>query len=197
MATKFDFANIVASEEKWTPVPAGAYVVVITGIEDDPRIKRFKVIFDIAEGPRAGAYANDQYDSSHRIWVKRDENDVSRLKWWLEKLNESNPGFDAFAAYNAFAGGKDENGNDLPDNPQMLQWFVGRTFGLSMLHKYTMWDKEKRQEVVSKYGRPDWENARICSANSARAGLAPVPEATEKNFPPVAPAQGAADAILF
>lgn len=197
MATKFDFANIVASDEKWTPVPAGAYVVTITAIEDDPRTKKFKVVFDIAEGARVAAYANDRYDSSHRIWVEHGENEASRLKWWLEKLNESNPGFDAFAAYNSFAGGEDENGNDLPDNPQMLQWFVGRSFGLSMLHKFTKWDKEKRQEVASQYGRPDWENARICSASSVRAGIAPVPEATEKNFPPAAAAQGTDDYIPF
>lgn len=179
MATKFDFSNIVASDEKWTPVPAGAYVVTITGIEDNPRTERFKVVFDIAEGARVAAYANDRYDSSHRIWVGHSERDGQALKWWLEKLNESNPGFDAFAAYGAFAEG---------DNEQMLQWFVGRSFGLSMLHKFTKWDKDLKQEVPTQFGRPDWENARICSASSVRAGLAPVPEATEKNFPPIVPA---------
>lgn len=112
----------------FSDIEPGAYVLTITGCNADrfeEALKRaggrlsdvsdgdkyFEITWDVAEGPRKGAYAKSQYPPSARIYfTKRSE---GFLKHRLHMLADWNEGFQPTVAF---------------DNDQWQQ-FVGKRFG--------------------------------------------------------------------
>lgn len=86
-------------------LPAGAYVARITGAKDYEDKEYVELIFDIAEGEYKDYY-NDDFGNKnpwahHIIMSYKSDNSIKFLKGRLERINESNAGFDAFAAWDS------------------------------------------------------------------------------------------------
>ena len=189
MPKKLDLSNVVASTGDFEALPEGAYVCEVTSVTDNQEKEYVEFVFDVAEGPHKGAYSDEwaaAHPYAHRAIMSYKETAAGLLKNWLNVLTESNPGFDAEAAYNGSC-----------DNPQMLQWFVGKRFGLSMLWDY--YTTKDGATVPLENPRPDWMHARLCTAQSVLDGSAKPPKRRERNTPsapgtaPATPAQAASE----
>lgn len=114
---QFDFGNVTPrSDGGFQRLEPGVYVCKIVQCTDHPDKEYLDVVYDIAEGPRAGYYSDDwgkEHPYAHRAIFSYRDNQVGRLTHRLNCITASNPGFDAQAAWN---GG----------NPSM---FVGRLVG--------------------------------------------------------------------
>lgn len=102
---KLDWSNIQASSDGgFEALPAGAYVAKITdAIDNEPR-QYVEVIFDIAEGPKAGYYSDEfgkSHPYTHHFFMSYKQTALGMLKGRLEAIQKSNPGFDPFAAWDA------------------------------------------------------------------------------------------------
>lgn len=103
----------------FSKVEPGAYVVKIINAYDVPTKEYVEIIWDIAEGPHAGHYSDDWGQShpyAHNMVLSYRDTALSMSKGRLERIAESNPGFDPFAAWKA---GK-------------LTMFIGRVFGVNL-----------------------------------------------------------------
>jgi hypothetical protein len=89
----------------FTPLPAGPYVASIVDAIDHPDRENVEVVYDIAEGEFAGYYDDDfgkRNTWSHRLYLSyRTEGGLRMTKGRLKRIQESNPGFDPFAAWDA------------------------------------------------------------------------------------------------
>lgn len=102
----FDWNSIEESGDgDFTPLPAGPYVVTIVDAIDHPDRENVEVIYDIAEGEHRGYYSDDfgkKNTWSHRFYLSyRTDGGLRMTKGRLLKIQESNPGFDPFAAWDA------------------------------------------------------------------------------------------------
>jgi len=85
--------------EESTPfekLPAGAYVVTITDVEDVEDREYLNVVFDIKEGEYSGFYSDDfgkKNPWSHRFVRSYKETAEGMFKAFLSRLQESNRGF--------------------------------------------------------------------------------------------------------
>ena len=75
----------------------GGYVMVVVDFEIQNARQYVRLRFDVAEGPRKGTYANAQWPISDVMSWK--EAALPMLKQKLRVLTESNPGWDAEAAF--------------------------------------------------------------------------------------------------
>lgn len=116
----FDFNNIQETTEgQREPLPAGGYVVRIVDMYDVPEKDYVKLVWDIAEGPRAGEFDSQwgrNNEWAHVIYMSYSDKALGFLKGRLKAISESNAGFDAMAAWN---GGR-------------LDMFRGRLFGVNL-----------------------------------------------------------------
>ena len=75
-------------------LPAGGYVIKITGVKDEnkPDKQYLKIIYDIADGPEAGRYANEDPDNDYRHSFIRSYKDTAlgMLKAFLQAVDETN-----------------------------------------------------------------------------------------------------------
>lgn len=101
----FNFDNITEQTEgAREQLPAGPYVAKILDMYDVPEKDYVVLVFDIAEGPRAGEFDSQwgkNNEWAHRIYVSYSEKAQGFLKGRLKAISDSNPGFDAYAAWNA------------------------------------------------------------------------------------------------
>lgn len=115
-----DWTQVEASHDgDFQKLPAGAYVVRIMGMTDNESKQYVECVYDIAEGEHAGFYSDDwglNHPFAHRIILSYKDSALGMLKGRLEAITESNPGFDAEAAWN---GGK-------------LNFFHGKLFGVNL-----------------------------------------------------------------
>lgn len=76
-------------------MPAGAYVVTIQDVEDDPRRESLSIIYDVAEGEYKGIYADtpDEDSWKHRFYERYSDRAKGFFKAFLVALEKSNPGF--------------------------------------------------------------------------------------------------------
>lgn len=65
---RIDMTNVQEAGE-FTKVPAGAYVCIITAVEDVPDKEYLKVSYDIAEGEFAKYYTNQRNDHPDWAWI--------------------------------------------------------------------------------------------------------------------------------
>lgn len=184
---RLDLSNVTPSTgDGFAVVPEGAYVMVVTGVKDVESKMYLEVTFDIAEGDYAGYY-NDEWGASHpwahAVRVSYKDAALGMLKHRLNVLTASNPGFDAEAMLTA-----------ANETPQLLGMFVGRAFGLSMLHEHVDY-----QGRPLEHSRPDWGGAKWCTAQEARESAVEPPRRDERHTPVARPAQAAqaGEAIPF
>lgn len=176
---KLDLSNVTPSTgEGFAAVPEGAYVMVVTGVKDVEAKEYLEITFDISEGDRAGYY-DDEWGASHpwahMVRVSYKDTALGMLKHRLNVLTASNPGFDAEAMLTA-----------ANETPQLLGMFVGRAFGLCMLHEHIDY-----QGKPLDHPRPDWGEAKWCTAQEVRAGTVEPPQRDERHTPVARPAQPA------
>lgn len=96
-------------------MPAGGYVVQIQAVrtegEDYGRIVNYpeekmyvKLIYDIAEGEFAGKFSDDYWTGTDKDWghqIYLSWKNMGAFKGSIQAIEESNPGFDAMAAFTA------------------------------------------------------------------------------------------------
>ena len=102
----FNWSSITASADGggFERLEAGAYVARIVEFVDMPSREYVEVVFDIAEGPRAGFYSDDwgkAHPYAHHFFMSYKDTASNMLKGRLEAIAASNPGFDPFAAWDA------------------------------------------------------------------------------------------------
>lgn len=84
--------------EESTPgekLPAGGYVVTITGVEDVPSKEYLWIVYDIKEGDHAGHYSDDfgkKNAWAHRFTRSYKDTAEGMFKAFLKRLEESNRG---------------------------------------------------------------------------------------------------------
>ena len=89
--------------EESTPfekLPAGAYVVTITDVEDVAEKEYLNIVFDVREGEYAGFYSDDfgrNNPWAHRFVRSYKETAEGMFKAFLTRLEESNRGFSVAA----------------------------------------------------------------------------------------------------
>lgn len=97
----------------------GPYVAKVVTMTDKPEKEYVELVYDIAEGPRAGFYSDDwglQHPYAHHVFLSYKDKALGMLKGRLEAIQASNPGFDPFAAWDA----------------GRLDMFAGRIFGINI-----------------------------------------------------------------
>lgn len=97
----------------------GPYVAKVVTMTDKPEKEYVELVYDIAEGPRAGFYSDDwglQHPYAHHVFLSYKDKALGMLKGRLEAIQSSNPGFDPFAAWDA----------------GRLDMFAGRVFGINL-----------------------------------------------------------------
>lgn len=85
-------------------LPAGPYVVRIEYMEDYPQREYVELVYDIAEGEHKGYYSDDwgkSHPYAHHLFLSYKDRALGMLKGRLEAIQQSNPGFDPFAAWDA------------------------------------------------------------------------------------------------
>lgn len=83
---------------------AGGYVCAIQRMELYADKKYCKLIYDIVEGEHAGKYSDpyfDDKDYAHCVYLSYKDTALGMLKHRLTAIDDSNAGFDAFAAWDA------------------------------------------------------------------------------------------------
>lgn len=120
-----------SSEGGFARIEPGAYVGVITSVEDVADREYVRVLFDIAEGPLKGYYSDTFYADkpyAHNLIMSYKDSALGMLKGRLETIQACNPGFDPFAAWDA----------------GRLEMFSGRKVGLVMREE-EYWDKKTEE----------------------------------------------------
>ena len=102
----FNWSSITATSDGggFERLEPGAYVARIVRADDNPGKEYVELVFDIAEGPRAGFYSDDwgrSHPCAHHFFMSYKETALGMLKGRLEAIAASNPGFDPFAAWDA------------------------------------------------------------------------------------------------
>lgn len=102
---KVNWASVTASTDgDFEKLPAGPYVAVITDATDHEDKQYVEIVYDIAEGEHKGYYSDDwgkSHPYAHHIFMSYKDTALGMLKGRLEAIQASNPGFDAFAAWDA------------------------------------------------------------------------------------------------
>lgn len=102
---KVNWASVTASsDDGFEKLPAGPYVAVITEATDHEDRQYVEIVYDIAEGEHKGYYSDDwgkSHPYAHHIFMSYKDTALGMLKGRLEAIQSSNPGFDAFAAWDA------------------------------------------------------------------------------------------------
>lgn len=171
---KLDLSNVEAMEQGTRDrIEAGGYVVKIIDVDDHEDREFLWLVFDIAEGEKRGFYTNDanrEYyankPNKHGILFsyKQSMSDGAKamLKGKLKLITESNPVFDAEAAWNAC-------------KPEM---FIGKQIGLvAGMEEYVY---EGRDDGKWRKGESiDWFHARMKKPDDIRNGLFKIPNTIE------------------
>lgn len=89
-----NYDSIQASGE-YERLPAGGYVLRIQSAIDDPSKEYLAIVYDIAEGPEAGRYRDEEADNDyrHRFIRSYKEKALGMFKAFTNALEESNPGY--------------------------------------------------------------------------------------------------------
>ena len=84
--------NDAQASGEFERLAAGGYVIKITDIEDDPKKEYLRITYDIAEGPEAGRYKNENPDNAYRHQFIRSykETALGMFKAFIKAVDESN-----------------------------------------------------------------------------------------------------------
>lgn len=115
-----NWGNVSASSDgDFERLEPGPYVAKVVTMTDKPEKEYVELVYDIAEGPRAGFYSDDwglQHPYAHHVFLSYKDTALGMLKGRLEAIQASNPGFDPFAAWDA----------------GRLDMFYGRLLGINL-----------------------------------------------------------------
>ena len=105
MRTNIPWATTEASTDGgFEKLPAGPYVAKIVDMVDNDSKQYVELVFDIAEGEHANFYGDKwgkEHPFAHHIFLSYKDTALGMLKGRLQSIQESNPGFDPFAAWDA------------------------------------------------------------------------------------------------
>lgn len=105
MRTNIPWATTEASTDGgFEKLPAGPYVAKIVDMVDNDSKQYVELVFDIAEGEHANFYGDEwgkEHPFAHHIFLSYKDTALGMLKGRLQAIQESNPGFDPFAAWDA------------------------------------------------------------------------------------------------
>lgn len=105
MRTNIPWATTEASTDGgFAKLPAGPYVAKIVDMVDNDSKQYVELVFDIAEGEHANFYGDKwgkEHPFAHHIFLSYKDTALGMLKGRLQAIQESNPGFDPFAAWDA------------------------------------------------------------------------------------------------
>ena len=105
MRTNIPWATTEASTDGgFEKLPAGPYVAKIVDMVDNDYKQYVELVFDIAEGKHANFYGDKwgkEHPFAHHIFLSYKDTALGMLKGRLQAIQESNPGFDPFAAWDA------------------------------------------------------------------------------------------------
>lgn len=168
-----NLTNVTESTGTFATLTPGGYVCRITSVEMAPDKQLWWVCWDVAEGADKDTFAGSNFPPRD-CWSYK-ESALGMIKHKLHVLTDSNPGFDADAAYKP-----DESGLDHPER------FVGKLFGAVVRERlYTRRDGTDGTgiEVGAWVSVDDIRSgsfqplkARDCRTHSAPAPAAPVAE---------------------
>lgn len=84
--------NDAQASEGFERLPAGGYIIKITGVKDDDEKQYLKIIYDIAEGPEKGRYAKETAENDYRHSFIRSykESALGMFKAFIQAIDESN-----------------------------------------------------------------------------------------------------------
>ena len=120
MRTNIPWATTEASTDgDFEKLPAGPYVAKIVDMVDNDSKQYVELVFDIAEGEHANFYGDKwgkEHPFAHHIFLSYKDTALGMLKGRLQAIQESNPGFDPFAAWDA----------------GRLDMFAGRILGINL-----------------------------------------------------------------
>lgn len=71
-------------------LPAGGYVIKITAVNDEPAKEYLKLTYDIAEGPEAGRYKDEENEWRHSFIRSYKETALSMFKAFTVAVDRSN-----------------------------------------------------------------------------------------------------------
>lgn len=172
-----NLTTVTESTGTFAKLAPGGYVCKITSVEMAPDRQLWWVAWDVAEGADKDIFATSNFPPRD-CWSYK-ESALGMIKHKLHVLTDSNPGFDADAAYKP-----DSNGTDHPER------FVGRLFGAVVRERlYTRKDGTDGTgiEVGAWVTAADVRSgnfqplkARDCRTHSAPA---PAPEVAEDDIP--------------
>lgn len=120
-----------STEGDFPRIEPGAYVCCIGSMEDFASKEYVRMLFDIIEGPHKGYYSGGFYADkpyAHNLIFSYKDKALGMLKGRLQTIQDCNPGFDAFAAWDA----------------GRLDMFVGRKVGV-VFREEEYWDKKTEE----------------------------------------------------
>lgn len=130
---KFNWSSITATADgEYAALPAGPYIARIVDMVDNDQKEYVELIWDIAEGPHKDRFSDDwgkKHPYAHHVFLSYKDTALGMLKGRLEAIQESNPGFDPFAAWDA----------------GRLDIFRGRLLGINLQEE----EYEKRDGTVA------------------------------------------------
>lgn len=84
--------NAAQASEGFERLPAGGYIIKITGVKDEaaPDKQYLRIVYDIAEGPEAGRYKNEELEYRHAFIRSYKETALGMLKAFINAVDETN-----------------------------------------------------------------------------------------------------------
>lgn len=132
MPRKVDWTSVEASTDgDYKKIAPGAYAAVITEMNDITNREYVQLVFDIADGEFKGYFSDSFYANkpwAHNMILSYKETALGMTKGRLQTIQECNPGFDPFAAWDG----------------DRMDMFVGRKVGV-VLRDEEYWDRNDRE----------------------------------------------------
>ena len=84
--------NDATASGEFERLPAGGYVIKITGVENNEDKQYLKIVYDIAEGPERGRYKNEdaEHDYRHSFIRSYKEKALGMFKAFIKAVDEAN-----------------------------------------------------------------------------------------------------------
>lgn len=84
--------NDATASGEFERLPAGGYVIKITGVENNEEKQYLKIVYDIAEGPERGRYKNEdaEHDYRHSFIRSYKEKALGMFKAFIKAVDEAN-----------------------------------------------------------------------------------------------------------
>ena len=84
--------NAAQASGEFERLAPGGYVIKITGVQDEDQKQYLRIVYDIAEGPEAGRYQNEdsEHEFIHSFVRSYKETALGMFKGFIRAIDESN-----------------------------------------------------------------------------------------------------------